>query len=305
VYEAGRRRAEIRSAAKGALLSTVHNDALQFLSGNGEPFLGVSDLDGDGLRDLAIGSIFFGSYAGVISSADGSLLREWDCETQNVPCLGQLIVEVDDISGDGAPDLLALETNLTSNGNQRLFGLEPSTGAIIFEELQPDLFGTYTSADRVLRMPGVDPAGFPTVAMIIGFEVIEVQRIVPEIGSRGCTSTPNSSGNAAQISVYGSASRTLDSLLLEVEGAPALEPGYFVYGTQTAQLPFGNGFLCVGGQISRLAPVSMNTVGHSSHAVDMDVLDAELTHFTFQVVFRDSAVGSFHSSDAVTVELVP
>jgi hypothetical protein len=67
----------------------------------------------------------------------------------------------------------------------------------------------------------------------------------PVLGESYCASQANSSGFAASIGATGSTSLSSADLLLRAFVGPSGTPGMFFYGSATAQLPFGDGYLCV------------------------------------------------------------
>ena len=99
------------------------------------------------------------------------------------------------------------------------------------------------------------------------------------------------------------------------EFAPRLqagESGIFLYGPQQASVPFGNGFLCIAGQIGRLDVV--NATGNvMTFLVDNTSPPSAATQITagstwsFQAWFRDPAAGGafFDLSDGLSVTFGP
>ncbi len=79
----------------------------------------------------------------------------------------------------------------------------------------------------------------------------------PVAGPKYCVALSNSTGSPADISASGSASVGAGYLKLESSPVPN-QPGVFFHGANQAQIPFGNGFLCVTGDIVRGA-VTMAT----------------------------------------------
>ncbi|MCA8981305.1 MAG: VCBS repeat-containing protein [Planctomycetes bacterium] len=299
-------RVEIRSGATGAWITDIEPRGAHHLTGNGEPFFAVDDVDGDGMRDIALGAVFDG-FVGVYSSADGSKLERWDCSAQPIACFGSRLIEIDDISGDGHSDLIAMESNAFGSGGVRLFGLDPMTGKLLFEEHNAALAGGYSNADRIIDAPGLDPQGFPSFALFEDLTGrVAVRRILPEVGARTCPSNPNSSGEAAVLHALGSASVSTDELSFELEHAPALQPAFFAFGSQLTSQPFGGGTLCIGGIVGRFPAVHMDASGGAALSVDLASFNGEIgSTWTFQAVFRDPAGDGFSTSDALRIELLP
>lgn len=126
-----------------------------------------------------------------------------------------------------------------------------------------------------------------------------------------CVSNPNSTGEAATIFVTGTASVGANDLSLWARDAPPNEFGQFFYGDLTAQNPFGDGFVCIAGQVARFSIQSTSSQGLAAFAVDNTNLPAGGgaivvgSTWNFQFVYRDggSATG-FNLTDAVGVTFV-
>jgi hypothetical protein len=123
-----------------------------------------------------------------------------------------------------------------------------------------------------------------------------------------CATSPNSVGSGAIISSTGSASVAAAELNLLALHAPHGVPGFFFYGTQEAQLPFGNGTRCVGGSLTRLPVVVSDEHGFAS--IPFDAASAAITPGEtrdFQFGYRDAAAGGalFNASDALSVVFCP
>jgi len=134
-----------------------------------------------------------------------------------------------------------------------------------------------------------------------------------------CVTSPNSVGAGALITTEGSTSVCASDFSLSVSGAPKNILGSFYYGPQQEQLPFGNGWRCVGGGttgIFRLLPVSSTGSGGSASRT-LDFTKAPVgagpgqisagSSWCFQFWYRDPAGGGsgFNLSDAVQVTFVP
>ncbi len=158
---------QIHSGATGQILTIQYAPGLDTLTGNGEPFLAVADADGDGLKDLASGAVFSGRVS-QFSSVSSAALQYWDCSMQAVACFGSRLIEVDDMGIDGHPDLVALESSIGSQNNMSIFGLDPMSGAVLFQEVIEGMHGGYSSADRLLALPGAGKRGLPTFAIFEG-----------------------------------------------------------------------------------------------------------------------------------------
>jgi choice-of-anchor B domain-containing protein len=128
-----------------------------------------------------------------------------------------------------------------------------------------------------------------------------------------CLSLPNSSGQAARIESTGTLEIHVNDFGLHATGCPAGKFGIFFYGPDPAEIPFGNGYLCVGGGLVRLLPlVKTDASGQASRAIDFENMPAggEITAGEtrrFQFWFRDPAAGGsyFDLSDAIEVTFCP
>lgn len=304
VFQGATRTFQVHSSADGALLSVLYPTGMEGITQNGEPIVGVTDLDGDGLRDIAVGGVFFG-YLAVYSSMDGSRLRVWDCEQDSSPCLGGAIIEPGDLNGDGHSELLVLEGGLTDTDTQA-FLLDPVSSELLdIDDLQ-GTFAGYVSADGVTARPGAGPLGFPGfVAFESLADSVTLRRFAPMVGSRGCSSVPNSSGGAASLRIYGTVSVAANHLRLELVGGVPGQFGVFAYGSRAVQVPFGRATLCVGGDVGRFAAQPLDADGRFERVVNLaPIVELGLGSWTFQGLFRDPVAGGLQSSDAVTVELV-
>jgi hypothetical protein len=116
---------------------------------------------------------------------------------------------------------------------------------------------------------------------------------VPEIGTSYCVGAPNSVGPGASITVYGSTVVADNDVLLTAQGLPPNLPGIFIFAPLQVQVPFGAGFRCVGGSITRVLPLKVATPwGTIQRALDLQVPPASglivpgSTH-NFQFWYRD------------------
>jgi hypothetical protein len=131
------------------------------------------------------------------------------------------------------------------------------------------------------------------------------------LGATYCTAAPNSTGAPAAISASGSASIAANDLVLRAEPVPN-QPAIFFYGPQQASVPFGNGTLCIAGQIGRLDVV--NATGNvMTFLLDNTSPPSAATQITagstwnFQAWFRDPVAGGafFDLSDGLSVTFAP
>jgi hypothetical protein len=131
-----------------------------------------------------------------------------------------------------------------------------------------------------------------------------------------CQGAPNSAGPGASIGWTGSLSIAANAFDLTVSGCPPGKPGLFFYGLAQAYLPFGNGFLCVGGSTFRLGPAVITSPGGTAvRNLDFTVPPASagpgqigpFSNWSFQFWYRDPSAGGagFNLSDALSVTFCP
>jgi len=121
--------------------------------------------------------------------------------------------------------------------------------------------------------------------------------------SNYCAVNPNSTGSPAIISFAGSCVAAVDDFTLMAGPVPD-QPFLFFFGNSQIQVPFGNGFLCAGGGITRLNPPAFASGGTAVRHVDLPAWGLVAgTHKNFQCWFRDPAGGgaAFNTSDGLDV----
>ncbi|HVS18505.1 MAG TPA: SBBP repeat-containing protein [Planctomycetota bacterium] len=129
-----------------------------------------------------------------------------------------------------------------------------------------------------------------------------------------CPGEPNSTGAPVVLSNQGSTSLALNDLRFTVAGGPAGQMGVMILGTQQAQLPFGDGTLCLGGNVQRiLPPVLLSSEGKGIHQVDFEDLTQPTSQITpsstwfFQFWYRDpaSSGADFNLSNGLSATFCP
>jgi len=124
-----------------------------------------------------------------------------------------------------------------------------------------------------------------------------------------CVGAPNSVGPGAVIAVSGSLSVADNDFHLHTAGNPVGQFGLFFFGSTQIQIPFGNGFRCVGGGVFRLLPPQItDAFGEVSRTVDFTSAPAAGlitggSTWNFQFWYRDPDDGgaAFNLSDGVSV----
>jgi hypothetical protein len=123
-----------------------------------------------------------------------------------------------------------------------------------------------------------------------------------------CATSPNSVGGGAAMSSTGSASVSTPELVLVSESAPTHTLEAFRCGTQEVQVPFGNGWSCVGGSVVRLPFLSTDDHGRAAQHLDYSWISVSPGQTRdFQFIYRDSAGGGsgFNLSDGLRVVFCP
>jgi len=126
-----------------------------------------------------------------------------------------------------------------------------------------------------------------------------------------CGTSPNSAGAGAQLSADGSSSLAAANLVLGVQGAVPGAWGRFFFGPDEALLPFGDGSLCVGGGLTRFAPVPVDSGGAALQTVDLSLPPAAGVfavgdQWRFQFAYRDpGGSAGFNASNGLVVTWLP
>ncbi len=143
-----------------------------------------------------------------------------------------------------------------------------------------------------------------------------VQGAGTNLGANYCQVAVNSTGLAAFMSAEGSLSVAANDVTLFARTVPANQPGIFYYGPQQLEIPFGNGWRCVGpGPVGTFffPMTKSNPVGDLRTRIDLvhppaeegRILPGSTWHF--QAWFRDPmAAGHYFSlSDGLTLVFQP
>ena len=163
---------------------------------------------------------------------------------------------------------------------------------------------------------GVAMAGFHLLAGAPGRDAsapdaggVDAHRALTQGQFGVCFSLPNSTGSRAIGAAQGSVSITENDLCFAAGPVPT-QPGLFFFGLAPANVPFGNGVLCVQAPISRLAPTTA-TGNVLSTRVDFSVPPAASLvagqDVHAQAWFRDPSAGGagYNFSDSIWVHLLP
>ena len=130
------------------------------------------------------------------------------------------------------------------------------------------------------------------------------------VGTNYCTSTVNSTGDPAVITAYGSTSVSANNLILTAAEVPPAANAIFYYGPGQAQLPLGDGFICVGGNTFRLPVIGADGAGFLQFQPDLTDMPGGSfvagATWNFSAWYRDTgSVPPFNLSDGVEITLTP
>jgi endonuclease/exonuclease/phosphatase family metal-dependent hydrolase len=205
-------------------------------------------------------------------------------------------------SGSKKYDYLAWQDSITSHRMQTIF----ESGGTPYGSLPPEV------------------VGFPSPTTISSHASDHrpvIADFIVEVGCSGpvnyCDGEPNSVGPGAAVSWAGEVEHSTNLFYLTASGAIPNQFGLFYYGPNQIQLPFGDGYRCVGGGIYRLGPPQLaDGLGGFSRYVDLNQPPAdsgpgEITPgsvWNFQLWYRDPAgpLGhGFNLSDGLAVTFCP
>ena len=223
----------------------------------------------------------------------------------------------------GAGSFTTVVENTILSGN---LTIDPLTGGTISENLagtvttstvSGNLYktssGMHFSIPIIMDIDASDPgSGISGSLSVNGNIVGDFDAPAPAIYCIGAPNSNTSSGG--QIGYWGSTSVSNNDLTLIATGIPTNQFGIFFYGPNAIQVPFGNGFRCVGGGVFRMNVQHSGATG--SYQKDLDFFGvppygaAEVDPgetWRFQCWFRDPPAGgaTFNLTNAVSVEFIP
>jgi len=129
-----------------------------------------------------------------------------------------------------------------------------------------------------------------------------------------CATSPNTQGAGAVMGWSGSPSFEANGFSLGLSGAIPSQPGIFYFGPNQIMVPFGNGFRCVGGGVTRLPVLFCDASGGAELALDLWDDEAPEDRigigdtWSFQFWYRDPASpgpATFNLSDGLEVTFCP
>lgn len=132
---------------------------------------------------------------------------------------------------------------------------------------------------------------------------VEAQFHYP-LPTQTCASSLNHLGTLAQLDLTGTLSISRDDLGLHCVGAVPNARSIAILGSLRANVPFGNGTLCIGGPLVRLGGLNLGVDGSGSVAVHLGNLGVLVgSTRILQVVYRDAT--AFNLSDALEILACP
>jgi hypothetical protein len=306
--------ARIVSGGDGSLLRILPTSGGE--SGTGMAAAG--DVDGDGMGDVIVGAPWDGpsGRVSVFSGASGSVLRTFEGEEYGQR-FGQTVARCDDLDGDGVGEYVvsAIWANPSGNHAGRVRVLSGSVGRTLYA-FDGDDSGSNLGAslatlgdvngdgvgDLVLGQPKAQPG---SVKVFSG-------TCSSPAGTTYCTGKVNSVGPGATIGYLGSTSLSAGDFTLTVDGCPPGTIGLFIRSTNEAQIPLGNGLLCLTGQTVHRMPPFLVTSAAGTASLPIKFSQPPMQFIPganpkFQFWYRDPAGGGTGSntSNALSVTVCP
>jgi hypothetical protein len=216
--------------------------------------------------------------------------------TLRLPAGTTIHAQIDFVHAQGDLDLEIRDATLTLNSN----GLTDQE-SLVYSTTPPDAF-----RDIVVRV--APKAGLTSVCNSYDLR-IDVQQTA--LGTSYCQAGVNGYGTAARILPAGSSSVSANNLSFVCQAFPGLNPGILIAGTAQTQVPFGDGFRCVGGAILRLgASSAANRIAiyAPNLAVGTGLQITPGTTWNFQAFYRDLTLpggAGFNLTDAVAIPMTP
>jgi hypothetical protein len=229
------------------VVATADGGAAFLSRANNVPTLMKLDSNGDGLwsRQLVSGFTYY-SQAALFANPDGSVMASWSIYESVDPKNYIALFGQNGAASSGCTGTI-LQLSLMTEATA--YTTAPSSLPVNF------WFGSVTGL--------VTSA---TSASLFSQDLCGNSCVLPP---SYCKTSPNSVGGGARISANGSLSVFANDLDLIVTGLPANKKGLFFYGATTAETPFGNGIMCVGGTKRRLPLGTADAFGTMTRALDL------------------------------------
>jgi hypothetical protein len=297
----------------------------------GSTFDALGDVDGDGVGDLAVGAPLGGiaslpkGMAWVLSGASGAVLHAFAPEAGSfLSRFGERVAATEDVDGDGIADVRLCAGSyvfyaggdLVKSFTAELRTYSGATGALVQS-------WTGLSSPDVAAVPDANGDGSSDVLVSMGTDVMLVlDGLASPVPLASCPGKLSSNSCLPVLTTSGTSSLTqFADLQLQVTKLPAGALGVCVYGSQSAQIPFGNGVLCVAPPFLRVpmqpsVPPPGTCGGQPTAAVACTFAKSDLGAlglapgdvFYLQAWFRDAGAPpptAFGLSGALAVQLWP
>lgn len=309
----GSNQARVHSGATGALIHQFAGDNV--LDWFGTAVACAGDVDRDGRDDLAVGAsqaLLARGYVRFYSGATGAVLRTIPGQNA-LDLFGWSVACAGDYDGDGFPDAIVGaplgegpmgEANV---GRALLYSGKDGSLLKTFYGIETDgLLGWSVDAGPCRNVI----AGAPSAAMAGQAKVYDTNQAPG--WSNYCVAAPNSAGPGATISASGTTSVAANDLVLFTVNLPPNTFGLYFYGQTATQVPFGDGFRCIGSPFFRRPAVPTRGVGVAIFPFDLGALSpagqvraGEV--WRFQLWYRDVPAGGalFNFSDGLRVLFCP
>lgn len=306
----------------GALIDTIPAAAGFDLRGMefGHSLARLGDLDGDGVSEFAAGAPWYAwihyiddNWVGVYSGATRALL--WRVEGPPDARFGFSLANAGDVDFDGHDDLLVGDA-----GHSSVYAYSPARDLQLFQWSSP---GHPRYGASVAGGADVNADGWPDFAS--GAWNVATQPAIfaeasvltfgcwPDAAYNYCAAVANSTNQRARMQWQNTLSVTANDLRLSADRCPPNKPGLFFYGPSAAELPAGDGHLCVAGGSFRLGVVNTGPTGTPTWSFDVlqppspagQVQPGDTWHFSFW--FRDPTGGpaGFNFADGLRATFCP
>lgn len=280
----------------------------------------IDDIDGDGVRDYAIGARWYGwlhyiddAFVAIYSGATHTEIRRFTGGSDG--WFGYSMANAGDLDADGFDDILVGDALFA-----RVHAFSPARDVELF--VHQGTFGTFVGTSVA---GGSDVNGDGWSDMVYGASLASENTLdsgsatlltygcPPDAVYNYCAAVSNSTNQRARMGWQNTTSVTNNNFRLFANKCPANKPGLFYYGKLAVELPAGEGHLCVAGSVQRLTVVNTGTTGTPSHTVDFNnppspsgQISAGDTWF-FSFWFRDPTGGpaGFNFADGLRATFCP